>query len=30
MRNRALFTTEHIGVVLFLALSLLANLCACY
>ena len=30
MRHRALFTTEHARTLLFLALALLANLCACY
>lgn len=30
MGKRALFTTEHLGKALFLVLSLLANLCACY
>ena len=30
MERRAIFTTEHLGMALFMVLALLANLCACY
>ena len=30
MERRAIFTTEHVGMALFMVLALLANLCACY